>query len=180
MTFAPNITKELRAFKDLNFLSEDDISDFIQALRPFKADAGEELLRYGIREKYYFLLLDGEVDIHTQMLGLDILLHKVSKHQSFGHGALVEPSTKLKFITAQPCNILVLPAYVHHLALEQAKSWAIKLQKSICFQVIKQMRTTLSKLSSLASDEKDTANISHEQTLINLLRETEISTGDPI
>ena len=126
-------------------------------------------LRYGVREKYYFLLLDGEVEINTQMLGLDILLHKVSKHQSFGHGALVEPSTQLKFMTTQPTPIFfVLPAYVHHLALEQAKSWATKLQKSICFQVIKQMRSTLNELSSLASDEKDAANISHEKTLIEL------------
>ena len=178
MILPPNIMLKLRAFKDLNSMDKEDLVEFLHVLRPFQAPASEELLRYGIREKYYFLLLKGEVTVSTQILNLDVVLHKIVEHQSFGHGALVKPSTNLKFVTTTPCELLVLPSYVHILALEQGKSWALQLQKSICFQVIRQMRSTLVQLSSLAAQEKENALSVDEKRLINLLKQTEISTGE--
>ena len=169
--------QELRQFPDLLTLSEDSLHALSQVLLPIKVEVGEVLHPYSGTEKYYFLLRTGSIEIKTKMLGLEVLLRTVEARESFGQGALVGSGKNLSFIAKEPSTLFVLPSYTHALAIEQGAQWALSLQKTICFQVVQQMRATLKQLRSLATAEQERISEYNEKDLLDILKRTEISTG---
>lgn len=174
----------LRKFKSLSLLSDDEVLSMSQAMSPLSAPAGGLLHKQGTKERNFFLLRSGIVEIRTRLPdGESLLLSTIEEGASFGQGALVTGAGQsLSFKAKTAVQLLVLPGHLHAWSLEQGEQWAIKLQKAVCFGVVKSMRQVLEHLKSLASSEKDSiseknqksANSSNEE-LRELLGKTEIS-----
>ncbi|MEC7986714.1 MAG: cyclic nucleotide-binding domain-containing protein [Myxococcota bacterium] len=176
----------LKRFSSLRLLSDEELLHMSQAMSPLKAPTNGLLHKQGTKERNFFLLEKGEVEISTELPdGKTIVLATIKEGEVFGQGALVMGSGQaLEFRAKTDVELLLLPAHLHAWSLERGERWAIKLQRAVCYGVVKIMRKTLEDLTSLAASEKDAISkqnevkANHEDKLLELLGKTEISCLD--
>ncbi|MEE2829898.1 MAG: cyclic nucleotide-binding domain-containing protein [Myxococcota bacterium] len=145
----------LRSFPALARLEDSELLKMAQALEQTQFRAGAQICREGDMGEACYFLVEGRAEV-TKALpdGRKIFLAELSAGDVFGQGALVEHQARTADVRAVGnVNVLALRPIRHRWALKEGEHWAVVLEKLVCINVIRQLRSALERLAELASSE---------------------------
>ena len=145
----------LRPFPSLSELSDPDRASMAGSLVEVHFRAGAQICREGDAGDACFLLVAGRVEVSKLLPdGRRIFLAHLGPGAIFGQGALVPGQCRSADVRAEGnVQVFSLRSLEHKWALDQGLGWAIALQQLICVNVIRQLRSALTRLSDLANTE---------------------------
>jgi CRP/FNR family cyclic AMP-dependent transcriptional regulator len=146
----------LRPFPSLQSLPDADLAALSRMLHSTQFRTGAQICREGDVGDTCYFLVEGDVEVTTQLGdGRRIFLARLEPGTVFGKGALVAGQLRNADVrAASNVRVLALGRLDHQWALEQGASWAIHLQRSLCVDVIRQLRTAIGRLRALADGEE--------------------------
>jgi CRP-like cAMP-binding protein len=151
----PVLPSSLRPFPSLRILSDVDLAALSKTLEATNFRAGSQICREGDSGDACYFLIDGRATVSKRLEdGRRIFLAELEPGAIFGQGALVPDRPRSADVRARDnVRVLALRRLDHQWGLDQQASWAIVLQKLICVNVVRQLRSALDHLGGLASAE---------------------------
>jgi CRP-like cAMP-binding protein len=146
----------LRPFPSLQSLSDADLAALSKVLHSTQFRTGAQICREGDAGDTCYFLVEGDVEVTTQLGdGRRIFLARLEPGTVFGQGALVPDRLRSADVRADGnVRVLALGRVEHQWALDQGARWAVHLQRTLCVHVIRQLRTAIRRLRSLADGEE--------------------------
>ena len=150
-----NIATELQSFSALESLSEEQLVGLARNVRSMKYRSGSWLCREGDLGTCCYFLLSGTVSISKQLEdGRKVYLCTLIAGHLFGQTGLIPQQLRTADVTAgSDVEVLVLERDRLENALKQAAGWATSLQTIIASHLVRQLRSALGRLETLAGQE---------------------------
>lgn len=151
-TFDPGL---LRAFEALSDLSSPDLLQMAEHLQYTKFRAGAQLCREGDEGDGCYFLAAGSVAVTKNLPdGRRVHLATLPEGTLFGQSGLVPGQLRTADVKAEGnVEVLVLSRRQLEWGLRQQHPWAVVVQTVVAVALVRQLRSALDRLESLAADE---------------------------
>jgi len=150
-----DIATELQSFSALESLSEEQLEGLALNVRSMKYRNGSWLCREGDLGTCCYFLLSGTVSVSKQLEdGRKVYLCTLIAGHLFGQTGLIPQQLRTADVTAgSDVEVLVLERERLETALRKAAGWATALQTIIASHLVRQLRSALGRLETLAGQE---------------------------
>ncbi|GEM_PF-2041631 len=145
----------LEQFSDLSDLSAADRKMMAAALKESRFRAGSQICREGDLGDCCWFLVDGDVEVIKVLPdGRRVKLATLGSGVTFGQSGLVEGQARTAEVKATE-NVYILSLTQKSLrwALGRGEQWAVAVQAIVAINLVRQLRSALSRLSELAAAE---------------------------
>jgi CRP-like cAMP-binding protein len=151
-TFDPGL---LRSFTALTDLSGQDLLQMAEHLQYTKFRAGAQLCREGDEGDGCYFLATGSVSVTKNLPdGRRVHLATLPEGTLFGQSGLVPGQLRTADVKAEGnVEVLVLSRRQLEWGLRQKHPWAVIVQTVVAVALVRQLRSALDRLESLAADE---------------------------
>ncbi len=145
----------LEQFEDLAALSETDRKMMAAALKESRFKGGSQICREGDVGDCCWFLVDGNVEVIKVLPdGRRVKLASLGAGVTFGQSGLVPGQARTAEVRAtEGVYILALTQNSLRWALGRGEQWAVAVQAIVAINLVRQLRSALSRLSELAAAE---------------------------
>ncbi len=145
----------LRAFTALSDLGGDDLLQMAEYLQYTKFRAGAQLCREGDEGDGCYFLATGSVAVTKNLPdGRRVHLATLPEGTLFGQSGLVPGQRRTADVKAEGnVEVLILTRRQLEWGLRQKHGWAVVVQTVVAVALVRQLRSALDRLESLAADE---------------------------
>lgn len=152
MTVLPST---LRPFPALSSLADSELAAMSKVLVETSFRSGSQICREGDAGDGCYFLVAGRVEVTKQLQdSRRVFLAHLGEGAIFGQGALVPGQSRSADVRAVGnVRVLTLRPMEHQWALGQGAAWAVLVQRLVCVNVIRQLRSALARLGDLAGAE---------------------------